>query len=125
VTETMDGVRSPVIDPDFRPDCTVRYDEWAGCGVKVLRRAKAERVYVELVFLTKRGDAESHYLTMAQVEQLRAAVDAVTRTDPSEDTLRQQAGEEDVWVSAEAPAIVAEELRASTGSDDASEATDE
>lgn len=115
MTVTIDGKRAQVVDPDFRPDCTVRYDEWAGCGVNVLRRADADRVFVELTFLTRRGIAEPHYVTLAQVEQLRAALDAVTRTDPPVYELGRRAGEEVLTVSADAAVILAAASHRRTG----------
>jgi len=64
--------------------CTVRYDEWSGCGVNVVCRQGANRTFVELSFLTRTGLEQSHSLTGSQVEQLRAALDAVSRVDPPE-----------------------------------------
>ena len=85
-------------DPEFRPDCTVRYDNWSGCGVNVQRRSDRQPDYVELTFLTRRGTSESHDLTLAQVEQLHAALDAVTRSDPPVRELAHDRGEPTVWV---------------------------
>jgi hypothetical protein len=99
MTASMDGTPVPMIDPEFRPDCTVRYDEWAGCGVNVQRRTDRQHPYVDLTFLTRRGDAESHYLTLAQIEQLRAALDAVTRTDPPPHPSDYSAGEEALYIA--------------------------
>ena len=108
VTAT-NGQHVPVLDVDFVPDCTVRYDEWGGCGVNVLRRADHTRSFVDLTFLTRKGTAETHYLTLAQVEQLRAALDAVTRTDPPGLEWRHQAGEDEYWITESAPRIAADD----------------
>lgn len=85
-------------DPEFRPDCTVRYDEWSGCGVNVQRRADRSQDYVEVTFLTRRGTSEVHDLTIAQVEQLHAALDAVTRSDSPARDLAHDVGEPVLWV---------------------------
>jgi hypothetical protein len=68
------------MDPEFLPDCTVRFDEWGGCGINVIRREDHGRTFVDLTFLTKLGQVETHWLTVSQVDQLRAALDAATRT---------------------------------------------
>jgi hypothetical protein len=64
------------------PDTTVRFDRWADCGVNVMRKTgHAVGDFVELAFVTARGHVVAHSLTLAQVEQLRAATDAVTRVE--------------------------------------------
>lgn len=88
-------------DPDFHPDCTVRYDPWTGCGVNVTQVGVKDRRCIELVFVTEEGFAESHELTFDQVVQLRAALDAVTRENRP-GTWRRRAGETIAKVSSEA-----------------------
>src|SRR5438105_132536 len=83
VVATMDGEKwvDETREPMFRPACTVRYDDWSGCGVDVLRREVGGRTAIELTFVTDVLAPYAHTLTFDQAEQLRAALDAVTKTD--------------------------------------------
>lgn len=63
-------------------DCTVPYDDQSGCGVNVELAGRPSSPFVGITFMTISGPCEPHDLTMPQAQQLRAALDAVTRTAP-------------------------------------------
>ncbi|MFG2043367.1 hypothetical protein [Dactylosporangium sp. NPDC048998] len=77
---TVDQVLSRMAADEVPPDCTVRFDDRAGCGVNVELLDNRATPLVGLTFVTHLGVSDAHDLTLAQVEQLRAALDAVTRT---------------------------------------------
>jgi hypothetical protein len=68
------------VDVPLVPACVVSFDDRAGCGVNVWRR-DGENPFVEVQFVTYDGGCESHSLTPGQAEQMRAVLDALTRTD--------------------------------------------
>ncbi|WP_238015998.1 hypothetical protein KZZ52_00420 [Dactylosporangium sp. AC04546] len=67
------------IADDVAPDCTVEFDERSGCGVNVEYTDRGRTPFVALSFHTYFGESGVHDLTLAQVDQLRAALDAVSR----------------------------------------------
>ncbi|GAA0716723.1 hypothetical protein Drose_36740 [Dactylosporangium roseum] len=66
----------------------MRYDERSGCGVNVEYVERSGAPLVGLRFHTFYGERGAHDLTLAQVDQLRAALDAVSKTARAVDALR-------------------------------------
>ncbi|WP_433211007.1 hypothetical protein ACQP00_49675 [Dactylosporangium sp. CS-047395] len=61
------------------PACTVRFDRVSGCGVNIEVHQRGETPLIALRFVTFLHIRKSHELTLDQVEQLRAALDVVSR----------------------------------------------
>ncbi|WP_238005838.1 hypothetical protein KZZ52_41505 [Dactylosporangium sp. AC04546] len=81
---SMNVRRDPI--GDHPPTCTVRFDEGAGCGVNLELVGRRGTSFVGVTFVTRRGAEDPHDLTFAQVEQLQAALAALTnRRAPSMD----------------------------------------
>jgi hypothetical protein len=64
---------------DVVPGCTVQFDDRAGCGVNVEYAHLGGAPLVRLSFHTYSGESGAHDLTLAQIDQLRAALDAVSK----------------------------------------------
>ena len=67
-------------------DCTVPYDGQSGCGVNVSLAGQRLSTFVAITFVTAAGPSEPHDLTLPQAQQLRAALDAVTRSERVDET---------------------------------------
>jgi hypothetical protein len=71
------------------PDCTVRFDDRAGCGINVARRSNESMGrFIDLAFVTHAGSKEAHSITFDQAEQLRAVLDSLIRNDIGADEVR-------------------------------------
>ncbi|MET7426211.1 hypothetical protein [Dactylosporangium sp. NPDC005555] len=52
------------------PDCTVPFDDRAGCGVNVERLLSGERSLIGITFVTRSGTDLAHDITLDQALQL-------------------------------------------------------
>lgn len=80
------------------PACTVRFDPTMGCGIKVGWREVSGTMLVSIAIVTRRGTEPEHWFSFGQVEQLRAALDAIigqpsVETEGSGDWWRNGSGE--------------------------------
>lgn len=70
---------------DIPPECTVRFDDRAGCGVNLARHDTINYTFVDIAFVTYDGPEDTHSLTLDQAEQLRAVLDALLRQEAAPD----------------------------------------
>ncbi|MFB9451171.1 hypothetical protein [Dactylosporangium vinaceum] len=66
------------------------YDDRSGCGVNVEYVQHGRVPFVALSFVTQFGESGVHDLTLGQVDQLRAALDAVGRAARAVAVVQQQ-----------------------------------
>jgi hypothetical protein len=62
------------------PNCTIRFDDLSGCGVNVAHRENDPFKRLDLTFVSEGHQETTFTLTQVQADQLRAALDALTRT---------------------------------------------
>lgn len=69
---------------EVAPDCTVPFDERAGCGVNVERLLSGQRTLIGITFVTRSGTDLPHDLTLDQARLLLARIaDAIRDAQPS------------------------------------------